>query len=96
MSDWTLHERAWQDIQRDKAEEYISAQRKSFLAGFEAAVDESKEFRQLREWLEDERDRAAAQYDDTGDDMMFARRLAFVDVLVKLSEIGCRAEDSNE
>ena len=81
-----LHGDAYQEWKEDAADEFAALQHHAFLAGFEAAADESKEFRHLRNWLEEQRDEAAERADD--DNMMFARRNAFSEVLVKLHEMG--------
>lgn len=49
MTDWKLHEQAWQDYRDEAADEYIQAQRQAFLDGFEMAVAEAESFQKLRE-----------------------------------------------
>lgn len=89
-----LHGDAYNDWRDERADEFAAIQRRAFLAGFEAAADESETFRHLRNWLEEERDEAARKYEEREDDeMMFARSLAFRDVLVKLHEMGCVPEE---
>lgn len=92
-----LHEDAYREWRDERADEFAEVQRRAFLAGFEAAADESKSFRHLRKWLEEQRDEAKRKYDDRDgdDDMMHARYLTFRDVLVKLHEMGCAPEESN-
>lgn len=82
-----LHGDAYTDWKQHAADDYAAAQRRAFLDGFESAANEGKEFWLLREWVEEQRDRAKAQSE--GSDMQFARHLAFKDVLVKLHEMGC-------
>lgn len=96
MSDWKISELAWQDIRHERVDQFVQAQRTSFIEGFEAAVDESQSFDRLREYLEAERDNAREQYDKTGDEYWNQRRLCMIDVLVKISEIGCRPEETND
>lgn len=91
-----LHGDAYVDWRDDRADEFAAIQRRAFLAGFEAAADESANFRHLRQWLEEQRDDAKAQYDEDGDDFMHIRYLTFRDVLVKLHEMGCAPEDCHE
>lgn len=88
-----LHGDAYSEWREEAAEEYVQAQRRAFLDGFEAAADESESFRLLREWLEEQRDEAAEMADE--DRMMNVRRITFTEVLVKLHEMGC-APDSKE
>lgn len=87
-----LHDAAYQDWRDERADEFAGIQHRAFKAGFEAAVKESRQFNELREWLEAERDRAQERHKATGDIDYFARRMAFVDVLTKLAEIGCMDE----
>jgi hypothetical protein len=89
-----LHGYAYSEWKEEQADEYAKHQRKAFMAGFEAAANEGKEFRLLREWCEKERDLAQKRYEENENHDDFVRRMAFVDVLVKLSEIGCRKEKS--
>jgi hypothetical protein len=85
-----LHGDAYKEWRDEMADEFTAIQRRAFLAGFEAAADESETFRHLRTWLEAERDEAIRKFEEREDgDMMFARNLAFKDVLVKLHEMGC-------
>jgi len=89
-----LHGDAYNEWRGERADEFAAIQRRAFLAGFEAAADESETFRHLRSWLEEERDEAVRKYEESdGDEMMFARSLAFRDVLVKLHEMGCAPEE---
>lgn len=89
-----LHGDSYKEWRDERADEFAEIQRRAFLAGFEAAANEAQSFRQLRNWLEEERDKANQKYEEREDDMMFARQLAFKNVLVKLSEMGC--EPNNE
>jgi len=91
-----LHGDAYNEWRDERADEFAAIQRRAFLAGFEAAADESETFRHLRNWLEEERDEARRKYEEREDDMMFARSLAFRDVLVKLHEMGCAPEGVTE
>lgn len=92
-----LHGDAYKEWKQHQADEYIQAQRRAFLDGFESAANESQNFRLLRDWLEEERDEAVRKYEESdGDEMMFARSLAFRDVLVKLHEMGCTPEEVGE
>lgn len=93
-----LHGDAYAEWREERADEFAAIQRRAFLAGFEAAADESESFRHLREWLEEERDEATRKYEERdGEDMaMFGRRMAFTEVLVKLHEMGCAPEATDE
>jgi hypothetical protein len=92
-----LHGDAYSEWKEDKATEYAKNQRAAFMAGFEAAASEGKEFRHLRQWLEEQRDHERERYDESDDDgTHFARYLAYCDVLTKLSEMGCQSEDTDE
>lgn len=94
MSYRDLHGDAYQEWKEERSEEFAEAQRRAFMAGFEAAADEGKEFRLLRRWLEEQRDEAERQYEQDKDDMaMFGRKMAFSEVLVKLHEMGNAPED---
>lgn len=92
-----LHGDAYKEWRDERADEFTEIQRRAFLAGFEAAADESETFHHLRNWLEEERDDAKRQYDESdGDDhMMHTRYLTFRDVLVKLHEMGCAPEPAD-
>ena len=90
-----LHGDAYREWRDNRADEFAEVQRRAFLAGFEAAADESAEFRHLRRWLEEERDDAKAKYDADDDDMMHTRYLTLRDVLVKLHEMGCAPESTH-
>lgn len=96
MYDFKLHEREWGDHRDNIAGEFVAEQRTAFLAGYKAAAEESKQFHQLREWLRQKRDEAEREYDDRGDDMDFVRRLTYIEVLVKLSEIGCQPTEDGD
>lgn len=85
-----------QKIAREHAETFAEEQRHAFLAGFEAAVQEAESFTELREWLPLARDEARENYEDDDDHMQLARYHAFVEVLVKLAELGCRMDDAQE
>lgn len=89
-----LHGDAYKEWKEERADEFVALQREAFLAGFEAAADESQSFRYLRNWLEEQRDQAHQKYEERDDDMMFARQLAFKEVLVKLHEMGNAPEDA--
>lgn len=84
-----LHGDAYREWKDEKATEYMENQRAAFMAGFEAAAKEGEQFRLLREWLTERRDEAKERHDETGDIDDFAQYHAFVEVLVKLSEMGC-------
>jgi len=84
-----LHTDAYRQWKAQAAGEYVQAQRRAFLDGFESAAAEAESFRLLREWIEEERD-AAEERDD------FARYTAMVDVLVKLSEMGCHPSEGGD
>ena len=86
-----LHTDAYKEYREEAADEYAQATRKAFLAGFEAAVSESEQFQLLRNWLQSERDIAMDRAED--DPTMVARRYTMIDVLVKLSEMGCKPND---
>lgn len=89
-----LHGDAYKEWEEERSEEFAELQRRAFLAGFEAAADESQNFRHLRNWLEEQRDDAKRQYEESDheDDMAHIRSLTFSDVLVKLHEMGCAPE----
>jgi hypothetical protein len=91
-----LHEDVYSEWKEDKADEFAAEQRRAFIAGFEAAASESQNFNCLVEWLEKERDEAHEEFEETDDDQMFARYLAFIDVLVKIDDIGCAPNDETE
>lgn len=84
-----LHNDAQMEWREERADEFAEIQRRAFKAGFEAAADESQNFRLLREWLERERDQAHRQYEESDNHNDYVRYMAMVDVLVKLSEMGC-------
>jgi len=85
-----LHGDAYKEWKEDRADEFVAIQRKAFLAGFEAAANESKNFRHLRNWCEEQRDESMEKYEEReDDDMMFARQMVYKEVLVKLHEMGC-------
>lgn len=84
-----LHNDAHSEWKEERADEFAEIQRRAFKAGFEAAADESQNFRLLREWLEGERDLAHQRYEENDNHSDFVRYMAMVDVLVKLSEMGC-------
>lgn len=88
-----LHNDAYAEWKDERADEFAAIQRRAFKAGFEAAAEESKQFRLLREWLEAQRDEAHERFDETDDINDFARYQAYVDVLVRLSEMGCQPTD---
>jgi hypothetical protein len=91
-----LHGDAYKEWRDQAADEFVQLQRRAFLAGFEAAADESQEFRHLRQWLEEQRDEAQEQHEqsDDGDRMSWVRSRTFSEVLVKLHEMGCAPGDS--
>lgn len=92
--DWRIPEK----VAREHAMEFQDQQYNAFLAGFKAAAAEGESFSELRNWLETQRDNAQQRIEESedGDDMMFARRMAFVEVLVKLSEMGCHSEETDQ
>lgn len=88
-----LHGDAYKDWKEQKSTEYAKNQREAFMAGFEAAASEGKEFKQLRQWLEEQRDEEKRMHEKREDDSVhFTRYLAFCDVLTKLSEMGCHSD----
>jgi hypothetical protein len=89
-----LHGDAYKEWRDETTDEFVQLQRRAFLAGFEAAANESQHFRHLRQWVEEQRDSAKQKYDGSGcnDDMMHARYLTFKEVLVKLHEMGNEPE----
>jgi len=95
MSDYKLSETAYQDQRDEYADEYVQAQRQAFIDGFEAAAQEAQEFQELQEWAKEQRDKAEAQYQRHGDTFDSAQREAYLNVLVKLSEIGVKTNDEN-
>lgn len=97
-SDRDLHGDAYREWRDNRADEFVAVQRRAFLAGFEAAADESRSFRLLREWLEEQRDRSK-QIDseaEEGDRLHRIRVHTLAEVLVKLHEMGCEPEVSDE
>lgn len=76
------------------SDEYAQAQRQAFIDGLEAAADEAETFRHLRDWLEEQRDKAEGLHEETDEDTYLARQLAFSNVLVKLSQLGCEPENT--
>lgn len=92
-SDRDLHGDANRDWKDEKATEYAENQRAAFMAGFEAAAREGKPFNQLREWLEEQRDEALERYEEHGQDSDSVRRMTYIEVLVKLSEMGNSPEE---
>ncbi len=91
-----LHEDVYSEWKEDKADEFAAEQRRAFIAGFETAASESQNFNHLREWLEEQRDEAREEYEETDDSEALARYHAFIDVLVKIDEIGCAPNDESE
>lgn len=91
-----LHGDAYDEWKRDQADEYVKAQRRAFIDGFEFAANESQNFRLLREWLEQERDQAHQDYEEIDNYNDYVRYMAMADVLVKLSEMGCESKDGGE
>lgn len=91
-----LHRDAYDEWKEDEADEFAAEQRRAFVAGFESAANESQNFNHLREWLENERDEAREEYEETDDVDDVARWHTFIDVLVKLDEIGCAPNDDTE
>jgi len=87
-----LHGDAYQEWKDHAADAYAQAQRRAFLDGFESAANESQNFRLLREWLEEERDKSIKKWEDNDDEFHNSRRMAFSEVLVKLHEMGCEPE----
>lgn len=84
-----LHGDAYKEWKEHAADEYVQAQRRAFLDGFESAANEGESWNLLREWVEEERDKAERKGQERDDGkMMFARSMAFKDVLVKLHEMG--------
>jgi hypothetical protein len=84
-----LHGDAYKEWKENAANNYAQAQRRAFLDGFESAANEGKRWNLLREWVEEERDKAERKGQERDDGkMMFARSMAFKDVLVKLHEMG--------
>lgn len=89
-----LHGDAYKEWRDERADKFVQLQRRAFLAGFEAAADESREFRHLRTWVEEQRDEAARKEQEREDGhMMTARRMAFSELLVKLHEMGNPPEE---
>lgn len=93
MTDWALSETAYQERRDRYADGYVQVQRQAFIDGFEAAVSESEEFHELREWLEQERDEAQEKSEEKEDMGWRWYRQAMIDVLVKLSEVGCNPDE---
>jgi len=90
-----LHNDAHKNWRDDRADGFAEIQRRAFLAGFEAAADESETFSLLRRWLEEQRDEAKQRHADSddGDRMAHTRASCFSEVLVKLHEMGCEPAD---
>lgn len=91
-----LHGDAYKEWKEQKATEYAENQRAAFLAGFEAAAKEGKQWNILRKWLQEQRDEATEQYEKYERHDDFVRRMAYVEVLVKLSEMGNPPEESTD
>lgn len=88
-----LHGDAYKQWRDETADEFVQLQRRAVLAGFEAAANESQNFRHLRQWLEEQRDEAMRKYEERDDDQMaFTRQMTFKEVLVKLHEMGNEPE----
>jgi len=88
-----LHGDAYKEWREQQADDYVQAQRRAFLDGFESAAKESQNFRLLRQWLEEQRDESMRKHNEREDDeTMFVKYLAFKEVLVKLHEMGCMPE----
>lgn len=83
-----LHGDAYREWKQQATDDYVQGQRQAFLAGFEAAAAEGQQFHRLRTWLKEQRDAAKDRYDETDDFAYLHRRDAFLEVLVKLSEMG--------
>jgi hypothetical protein len=94
MTDRKLHTEAYREWKENAADHYIQAQRQAFLDGFEAAAQEGEQFTLLRNWLEEQRDKAKERHDESDDIDDLARYHAFVAVLVKLSEMGNHPEEN--
>lgn len=90
-SDWRIPEK----VARESAEDFAKGQYQAYLLGFKAAMDEAESMRELREWLETQRDESTEQYKEHDDDMHFSRQMVMKEVLVKLSEMGCHPEDAD-
>jgi len=90
-----LHGDAYREWKQHQADEYIQAQRRAFLDGFESAANESQNFRLLRDWLEEERDKSKTRNADDDGRMHGVRAQTFSEVLVKLHEMGCVPEDGD-
>lgn len=88
-----LHENAYSEWRENAADDYVQAQRRAFLDGFETAATESREWELLREWIAARRDEAQERYDGHGERDEIARRTAFIEVLTKLSEVGVRPDE---
>jgi len=91
-----LHGKAYKQWRDETADGFVQAQRKAFLAGFEAAADESETLSLLREWAEQERDKAAAEYKDKDDSSFLFYKQAYTDILVKLHEMGNIPESAKD
>lgn len=90
-----IHEDGYREWKENATDNYIQAQRRAFLDGFETAAKEAEAFRLLRQWLREERDEAARRYKETDELDWLGRKMAFQNVLVKLSEIGVRGGESD-
>jgi hypothetical protein len=87
------HTDAYREWRDEQADEFATLQHQAFLAGFEAAAEESENFRHLRRWIEDQRDDARQRHDESRDVEHLTEYHAYVAVLVKLSEMGCGPEE---
>lgn len=92
VRDRNLHHGIAAEERETYADEYGQAQRRAFLDGFERAMSEDESMQELREWLEEKRDEAKRHHEQTGDAGDLARHLAYSNVLVRLSEMGCEPE----
>jgi len=88
-----LHKDAYKEWKEEAADEFAAVQRMAFLAGFEAAANESENFRHLRNWIEEERDKSIKKWEENDDEFHNSRRMALSEVLVKLHEMGCEPND---
>jgi len=88
MTDRKLHEEAYSEWKEQAADEYIQAQRRAFLDGFETAATESEQFNLLRDWAEEKRDEATQKNEQDDSMNWYYYRQAMIDLLVKLSEVG--------
>jgi hypothetical protein len=80
----------------ERADEFASATRESYLQGFTDACQEANTLRVLRSWAEEQRDQAREMYDETGEHEDLVRYHTYVELLIKIAEMGCLPRDDDD